>query len=390
MVIKKLKILHIIASVNVSEGGPIQAVIQNLEELPDDQTLEIVCLDDPNESYVKNFKGVVHALGPTKGGYRYTSKLKKWIQDNAHRYDAAVIHGLWNHSSVGGWQGCKAANLPYVIFTHGMLDPWFKKQYPIKHIKKQLFWLVQGRVLQDAACVLFTCEEEQKLADGVFWGYRYNSRVVAFGAPDIPRFKEDIEKEFYNVIPELGESPYLLFLSRIHEKKGCDLLIKAFASIKKRGDLKLVIAGPCNDDLIDNLQKLANELDINDRIYWPGMLRGAAKAGAFACAEAFILTSHQENFGIAVAEALAYGKPVLITDKINIWREIEKGGAGIVDTDTVAGAIQILQKWEKLNFNEKVEMGQCARRVYEQNFTVEAAVKDLTHNLLDAISFKNK
>ncbi|MFW1754214.1 glycosyltransferase [Acinetobacter wanghuae] len=382
----KMRFLHIIASVDMSEGGPIQAIVQNLEELPSDQSLEIVSLDSPEAEYVQNFKGIVHALGPAKGNYRYTPKLKEWIQSNAHNYDAAVIHGLWNHASIGGWQGCRAANLPYVLFTHGMLDPWFKQQYPIKHVKKQIFWLVQGKVLRDASYVLFTCEEEQRLAQGVFYGYsKYNSRVVAFGAPDVPIFEEDVKTAFRNVIPELGDSPYLLFLSRIHEKKGCDLLIKAFAAIEKRDSLKLVIAGPCHDDLILKLKKLATELNIDDRIYWPGMLRGAEKAGAFIGAEAFVLTSHQENFGIAIAEALAYGKPVLITDKINIWREIKNGKAGIVGTDTVNSAISILQQWENMDFDLKVEMSNAARAVYEKKFTVKAAIEDLTNYLANSI-----
>lgn len=382
--INKLRVLHIIASVDMSEGGPIQAVVQNLEELPIDQVLEIVCLDDPQADYVQNFKGIVHALGPTKSGYRYTPKLKEWIQKNAKNYDAAVIHGLWNHASIGGWQGCKASNLPYVVFTHGMLDPWFKKQYPIKHIKKQLFWLLQGRVLRDASYVLFTCEEEKRLAEGVFWGYEYKSKVVAFGAPDIPKFNEDVEKAFHIAVPEVGNSPYLLFLSRIHEKKGCDLLLKAFAAIEKRPNLKLVMAGPCHDNLIFELQYLAKTLNISDRVYWPGMLQGAAKAGAFLGAEAFVLTSHQENFGIALAEALAYAKPVLITDKINIWREIENGKAGIVTTDTLEGAVALLKSWEKTCEQDRLNMALAARNVYERNFTVKAAIKDLTDSLKKA------
>lgn len=386
MNINKLKVLHIIASVDMSEGGPIQAIVQNLEELPNDQSLEIVSLDCPDAEYVKNFKGIVHALGPAKSNYRYTPKLKEWIKCNAHNYDAAVIHGLWNHASIGGWQGCKAANLPYVIFTHGMLDPWFKKQYPMKHIKKQIFWLIQGKVLRDASCVLFTCEEEQRLAQGVFWGYTtYKSKVVAFGAPDVPKFEENVNTAFHRVIPELVDSPYLLFLSRIHEKKGCDLLIKAFATIEKRKNLKLVIAGPCHDDLILKLKKLAVELNIDDRIYWPGMVRGAVKAGAFIGAEAFVLISHQENFGIAIAEALAYGKPVLITDKINIWREIQNGKAGIVGTDTVNSAVSILQQWENMSLDHKAHMSLAARAVYEKNFTVKVAIDDLTDALKSAI-----
>jgi glycosyltransferase involved in cell wall biosynthesis len=116
------------------------------------------------------------------------------------------------------------------------------------------------------------------------------------------------------------------------------------------------------------------------------MLKGNLKAAAFYGAEAFVLTSHQENFGIAVAEALAYAKPVLISDQINIWREIKQGNAGFIARDTVEGAIEVLQSWEDLTMTEKEKMSQSARQVYESNFTVAAAANDLTDNLKMAIT----
>lgn len=384
-----LKILHIIASVDMSQGGPIQAVLQTVDSLPSDQSLEVVSLDDPNALYVKDFPAVVHALGPTAKKYGYTPKLAEWIIENASRFDAAVIHGLWNHASVGGWHGCYKANLPYVIFTHGMMDPWFKKAYPLKHWLKQLFWIVQGRALRDAKAVLFTCEEEKRLAYGVFWGYEYTPKVVAFGAPDVPQIDEKkAHLAFEQALPQISGRPYLLYLSRIHEKKGCDLLLQAFASIKHRPELQLIMAGPCHDDYIDKLKNLSDQLGISDRVHWPGMLKGESKAGAFRAAEAFVLTSHQENFGIAVAEALAYGKAVLISNQINIWREIEQGGGGIVGSDTVEGATEVLKSWENKTSEQRRKISESARQVYEQNFTVEAATRDLTLALKQAIASK--
>lgn len=188
-----------------------------------------------------------------------------------------------------------------------------------------------------------------------------------------------------SAVPNVYELPYLLFLSRIHEKKGCDLLLEGFAKAVQRPELQLIMAGPCHNDLIDQLKVLAHSLGISDRIHWPGMLKGAAKAGAFRGAEAFILTSHQENFGIAVAEALAYGKPVLISNQINIWREIEAGGAGIVAPDTVEGATQVIQTWESMMPEQRIAMGEAARSVYEKNFTVQVATQDLTKVLERAI-----
>lgn len=381
----RLKVLHIIASVNRVGGGPIQALLQTLEALKFEQEIETISLDTPDSPWVKDFPGVVHAMGPTFKKYGYTARLSQWIEENGYRFDVAVIHGLWNHASVGGWQGCMKAKLPYVLFTHGMMGPWFKKAHPLKHCLKQLFWLLQGRALRDASEVLFTCEEEKRLAEGAFWGFTYTPKVVAFGAADAVPLDPTENEAFNAILPNINNQPYLLYLSRIHKIKGCDLLLKGFAQALKRTELQLVIAGPGDDALINYLKESTQVLGISDRVHWPGMLKGAAKAAAFRGAEAFILTSHHENFGIAVAEALAYGKPVLISNQINIWREIEAGGAGIVAPDTVEGATHVIQTWESMTPEQRIEMGQAARSVYEANFTVEAAAKDLTAALLRAV-----
>ncbi|WP_283180214.1 glycosyltransferase [Gemmobacter sp. 24YEA27] len=342
------------------------------------QRVEILTLNPPESDAISNFPGVAHGVGPGTRIYGYTPNLSRWISKNRSRFDVAVVHGLWNHASVGGWQGLRRARLPYVLFTHGMMDPWFRKSKPIKHWVKQSFWAIQGRVLRDANEVLFTSEEEMRLADGVFFGYNYRPRVVAYAAAEATPCGLVDEAAFHKLVPELAGRPYLLFLSRIHEKKGCNLLLEGFAKAVHRPDLQLVIAGPPHGDLGERLQAQAHSLGIAERVHWPGMVKGAAKAGAFRGAEAFVLTSHQENFGIAVAEALAYGKPVLISNQINIWREIESGGAGVVAPDTVDGATRVIAAWEQLTPEARIAMGRAAREVYERNFTVEAAARDLT------------
>jgi glycosyltransferase involved in cell wall biosynthesis len=112
------------------------------------------------------------------------------------------------------------------------------------------------------------------------------------------------------------------------------------------------------------------------------MLTGPAKWGAFYCCDAFILPSHQENFGIAVIEALACAKPVLISDQVNIWHEIIKAKAGIVATDTLTGTLKLMEEWEKLTQEEHKRMAENGRRVFEKHFTIDRAA----HNLLEAIS----
>ncbi|MDR6107137.1 glycosyltransferase involved in cell wall biosynthesis [Acinetobacter baylyi] len=182
-----LRVLHIIITVAKEYGGPVEGLSQSIKyRLIEGQYIEVVTLDDENALFLADFPCKVNGVGPASNRYGYTPKLAEWIVKNRNRFDVAVIHGLWNHGSIGGWQGCVKAELPYVLFTHGMMDPWFKKNYPLKHWLKQFFWLIQGRALKDASAVLFTSEEEKQLADGVFWGYTYTPRVVAYAASDVP------------------------------------------------------------------------------------------------------------------------------------------------------------------------------------------------------------
>ncbi|MCE7030846.1 glycosyltransferase [Jiella avicenniae] len=375
-----MKILRIISCVDPEWGGPVEALRVSAGALREmGHETEIVSLDDPGAGYVGGFPFHVHPLGHWTRRYGYTPRMSQWVSTNASRFDVAIIEGLWNHASIGGWQGLRASGLPYVVFTHGMMDPWFRRAYPLKHHLKQMFWTIwQGKVLRDAATVLFTCEEERLLAKGMFRGHDYSEAVVAFGTSEPPARSQAQYNAFRALLPALDTRPYLLFLSRIHEKKGCDLLVSAFATVaSSQPGIDLVIAGPDQVGLKSRLEEQARQAGIGERIHFPGMVSGDAKWGAFRGAEAFILPSHQENFGIVVAEAMACGTPVLITEKVNIWREVAASGGGLVESDTLDGVTKLLQRWLSLPEAECSEMRLRARKGYEMSFHIDAAARDL-------------
>lgn len=169
---------------------------------------------------------------------------------------------------------------------------------------------------------------------------------------------------------------YLLFLGRLNPKKGCDLLLDAYAKTRRQ-DLDLVIAGPDDVGWEPELRARASRLEIEDQVHWTGTVRGDAKWGAFYGAEAFILPSHQENFGIAVADALACGTIPLISDKINIARDVESDAAAIVDSDTREGTIRLIERFLALSAEERNTMRQKARLCYEQRYALNNAAHEV-------------
>jgi len=268
-----MRILHIIGTLNPAAGGPTESVRVLLSYGPIGYTGEVVTLDDPAAPYLNDFQFPVHALGPTNTTYGFNSKLLPWLRDNRHRFDGVVVNGLWQYCGFAAWRTL-AGNTPYVVFTHGMLDPYFKHAFPLKHIKKWLYWVpFEYWILRAAYRVLFTSKAEKRLAEQSFWLHRWNAYVVPYGASG-PSGDPDVQmKAFFEKCPEAKGKRFLLFLGRIHRKKGCDLLIDAFAKVAATDpDLYLVMAGPDQQLWSAKLKAAAASGGIEDRVYWPGMV----------------------------------------------------------------------------------------------------------------------
>ncbi|RKP59135.1 glycosyltransferase [Pararobbsia silviterrae] len=377
------RVLHVIPSLDPRMGGVVEAVVQLVRHLePLGCASEVVTLDADEGPVHDRVRASVHRVGPGRGFYGLSPRLVGWIRANRARFDAIVVHGIWQFHSVAAWAGVIGTRTPLFVFPHGMLDPWFERAYPAKHLKKRLYWaLLERRVFDRAHRVLFTCEEERELARHPFLSARHRLAVNGFGIDSVP---DDIDADaaiqaFRRTYPALDGTRIWLFLSRIHEKKGCDLLIDAFADVAPRDpSLRLVIAGPGDAALIASLKQQARARGVADRIVWPGMLSGELKWGALAAAEVFVLPSHQENFGIAVVEALASRTPVLITNRINIWREIEASGGGWICTDTRESVRDLLARWAFDTTPDQRElMREAAYASFETHFRIEAAARAL-------------
>jgi glycosyltransferase involved in cell wall biosynthesis len=194
---------------------------------------------------------------------------------------------------------------------------------------------------------------------------------------------------FLQRFPHLRGKRLLLFLSRIHPKKGVDLLIEAFAAVASSDPrLQLVIAGPDQLGWQAALQRQAAELGIAERITWAGMLSGDLKWGAFRCAELFCLPSHQENFGIVVSEALACGLPVAIAGPVNISAEVAAARAGLVHADTTSGTTAALRQWLALPAAEQAQMGRRGAQLFADSFDFASVAGALMPVLESAIGNK--
>jgi glycosyltransferase involved in cell wall biosynthesis len=377
--IVNLRILHIVDSLSPEAGGPPEAVRMLVKSyLRMGITVEVVCLDMPDAIYLRNFPCTVHALGQTYlGRFAFSPRLWTWLRANANRYNGIVMNGIWTFPGLCLYWAARRTRQRYGIFTHGALDPWFNRQYPLKHLKKILYWPIQYSVLRNAAAVFFTTETERDLAKTSFWPNTWSSVVVEYGINDPDAGRADAERQveaFYGRYPQLRGRRFLLFLARIHEKKGCDLLLEAFARLKGIAeDCDLVMAGPDQVGLRGKLESRASELGIASRVHWTGMLGGDLKWGALRCCEAFVLPSHQENFGISVVEALALGRPVLISDQVNIWPQIVEDRVGLVDEDTLEGTVNLLRRWFELTIGEREEMADRARASFLARFNMDRA-----------------
>jgi glycosyltransferase involved in cell wall biosynthesis len=399
-----MKLLRVIVSMDPFDGGPCQGIRNSIPAL---QKLgvenEVVSLDDPNATFIKNATFPIYALGRGRGPWSYHPQLYSWLLENFCNYDAIIIHGLWLYYSYAVSSAMKRykviwdnghSRIPKLfVMPHGMLDPYFQKapDRKLKAIRNYFYWkLIERNVINNSDGVLFTCEEELQLAKEPFKPYNPKREInVGYGIESPPRIEEINMEAFFKKCPEVKNRKFLLFMSRIHPKKGLDLLLNAYLKKLEECQQKyptsdedlpiLVVAGPgMEKEYGKELRSIVSKNPKGlENVVFPGMLSGHEKWGALYTCAAFLLPSHQENFGIAVVEALACGKPVLISNQVNIWREIEYGGGGFIENDSLEGVERLLDKWFATSEKKKVEMGENAYKIFQDHFSIEPAAKKL-------------
>jgi glycosyltransferase involved in cell wall biosynthesis len=329
-----VRLLHVISGLDPQNGGPTTALF-GLASAQAAAGVDVTILATwkiPDgipvaEELRRRGVKVIH-VGPATGKLSRHHTLTAHCIAAVAEADVAHIHGLFEEVQHQTARACRRLKKPYVITPHGMLSPWNmscskwgKRLYMIWRLRKDL---------DRAAAIHFTSDVERDLV--VPMKIKAKPIVERLGL-DLSEFESLPPRgEFRRKHPQLADRPIILFLGRIDYKKGLDVLVPAFATARFNGDPVLVIAGPDRDGYEPTVRKMVADHKLENRVLFTGMLHGRERIEAYVDADFFVLTSHQENFGITVIEAMACGCPVFISDQVNIHAEVSKAGGGVVTT----------------------------------------------------------
>lgn len=345
-----MRILHVISSIDPSRGGPTTALSGMIEaqiaaglEAGLAATFDHA-FDSRIADQLRDRGAEVYLFGPMSERFRGRRDVTDSLVNVIAHYDIVHIHALWEEIQHRAAVIARKLDKPYIMTPHGMLDPWCLDQ---SRLKKQMYLALRlRRDLQRASAIWYTTETERRLTETL--KLRPPALVETLGL-DLSEFASlPARGRFRRQHPErIGERPMVLFLSRIHHKKGLDLLVPAFAKVaEKHPDVVLVIAGPDSPDgYRAKVQAMLDEHNVVDRCVFTGMLYCSARIEAMVDADLFVLPSYQENFGIVVIEAMAAGTPVVISDQVNMHEDVLRANTGVVISTEVEQLVCELDHW---------------------------------------------
>jgi glycosyltransferase involved in cell wall biosynthesis len=358
------RILHVIPSVAPRDGGPSVAVVGMARALRARGHAVLIATTDADGPARLNVSGdETEWRGvPTRffrrqatESFKWSAPLARWLQASVRHYDLVHIHAVFSHASLAAGRACRRSGVPYVVRPLGSLDPWSLSQHGWR--KRLLLAGGAMRMLRFAARMHYTTSDEQRLAEMAVSGLPPGS-VVPIGVDD----------HFFaptRTRPERRE-PLIVVAARLHPKKGIDVLIDAFHKLPAPlAHWRLAIAGDGEAAYTNVLKQRAWAGPAAPRIEFAGWLDVERRASLFDRARLFVLPSFQENFGIAVAEALATGLPAAVSAGVNLSGAIRHDGAGWIiersDESLAAALAEIL-----LHEPELDRRGMIASRVARQ------------------------
>lgn len=286
-------------------------------------------------------------LGPT--GWQFSPVMKSALKKSIKDFDLVYIVGVWNYPVTMAARCCLKYKKPYIISPRGML-------YPItmgrKLWKKSVYYNFAVKdILNSASAIHYTTEDEAEKCHS-FLGLR-NRKIVIPNGIDLSEFSDlPTRQEFRDRYPVLKDKKVILFLGRINWKKGLDILIQAYNILaKESNEVHLFIAGNDEEGYKEKIEKQVSSFSLQKRVTFSGVLNGKERLEAYKGSDIFVLSSYSENFGLSVVEAMACAVPVVISDKVGIYREIRDKNSGIIvktNTESVYRGIKKLLEDEGL------------------------------------------
>ena len=388
-----MKILHVIPAVAPRYGGPSRAVFEMSRALRvcgTDVLIATTNADGPDRLKVNtgeevSFQGTdtIFFRQRLSERFTYSPELARWLRGNAERFDLVHIHAVFSHPCLAAARACQKSGVPYVVRPLGSLDPWSMDQ---KSWRKRALWhLSVRRMLQQAAAIHYTTNEEQRLAETTLGLDR--GVVIPLGV-EIEEAGRSESSSGLLQSAGIGDGPYVLALSRLHPKKNLESLIEAFANVATGSDdlnWQLVIAGDGDGDYVTRLKGLAAN---DQRIVFTGWMDGPLKTEVLRHAQLVALTSLQENFGLCVAEAFACGVPVLISDRVNLASDVQSANAGWV-TGLRPAEIENTLRAAMADASERERRGRAGREFAAAHLSWSKAATELDR-LYRAIVTQNK
>jgi glycosyltransferase involved in cell wall biosynthesis len=362
-----MKVIHFIASIDKTGGGTTAYMKLIAEELAKYNINQIIVSghsDNPVEIDGVKLE-LFESMGLTpfhktrvKILFRaYTAILELEKPDIVH------VNGLWNYENSLFQKSAQLLNIKVILTPHGMLEPYILKRNTLK--KKLALFLYQKQSLKNADAIHATAVSEldqiQKL------GY-YNPSVIIPNGIDtsvIPQKKWEINKEI--------KTKNLLFLSRVHPKKGIDVLIKAVSKLEDK-NLMITIAGNGEKDYINELKRQAKDYNVIEKFNFVGPLYGKEKWELYSKSDLFILPTHSENFGIVIAEALHIGLPVITTTGTP-WKELQTNSCGWWIDLSVLNLVDTLKEVISLDNEALQEMGKNGMELIQKKYTIQTVTK---------------
>jgi glycosyltransferase involved in cell wall biosynthesis len=363
-----MKLLHVIPTVALEHGGPSHGVRMMASACAKKMVVEVATTsfgtplgrEDPGRTWQYQEDGVVYRLFPrtTQARWNFSVPLTRWLLSEVARYDVLHVHAPFSYPTLAACAAARRRGVPYVYRPLGALDPWSLRHRAWK--KWPYYQLLEKRNVRGASVVHVTSETERRAIDAL--GFGRLARVVGYGVALPP---------FVHRVP--GRTVRVLFVGRLHPKKCLPLLLEAVAKLQAGGDaaLQLDIAGGGDDAYRGELEERARQLGIEARVRFLGFVHGEAKARLFAESDVFVLPSYQENFGVAVAEAMAAGLPAIVSDGVALADEIEAAGAGIrVPVGDATSLAEALRRM--LDPVARGYASEQARQLVGRRFTIEA------------------